>query len=110
MPFILPFDIFANQHKITKIKKPIFIIHGTKDEVISFDHGLTLHKMIEKTPYAYEPWWVSGFGHNDIESEYVKKLTFFLTHYSETKYIKKIYEFVHALGKEEFPVKPHKSF
>jgi hypothetical protein len=38
-PFTLPIDIFATQDKIHKIKAPLFIMHGTEDEVINFQHG-----------------------------------------------------------------------
>jgi len=80
--FVLPFDIFANQNKIKHIQKPIFIMHGTEDEVIDVYHGKTLHQMIEKTPYAANPWWVTGCGHNDIEMDsdrYVSMISNFLS-------------------------------
>lgn len=32
-------DIFANQDKIRRIQAPVFIVHGTEDEVISVSHG-----------------------------------------------------------------------
>lgn len=34
---------------------PTLIIHGTRDEVIDFSHGLTI---FEKCPKAVEPLWV----------------------------------------------------
>jgi len=35
----LPFDLFANINKVGKIRRPVFIIHGTNDTVINVSHG-----------------------------------------------------------------------
>eukprot|EP00933_Yihiella_yeosuensis_P044330 TRINITY_DN3942_c2_g4_i1.p1 TRINITY_DN3942_c2_g4~~TRINITY_DN3942_c2_g4_i1.p1 ORF type:complete len:332 (+),score=26.82 TRINITY_DN3942_c2_g4_i1:120-1115(+) len=60
------FDVFQNAAKIQHVTSPVFIVHGTHDVEIPFEHGVTLY---EECPaeYAYEPWWVQEAGHNDIE-------------------------------------------
>lgn len=75
------FDVFQNAAKIENVRAPVFCIHGTHDEEVPFEHGLAL---FETTPpeFAFEPWWVKGAGHNDIESdhraEYFRQLQNFL--------------------------------
>lgn len=66
-----PIDMFVNKHKIHQIKNPIFIIHGTHDELIDVKHGVHLfniHKdVMEKyNKQHYKPLWVYNAGHNDI--------------------------------------------
>jgi pimeloyl-ACP methyl ester carboxylesterase len=58
------FDVFQNVVKIKKVKCPVFIIHGTEDREVPFDHGDDLYKA---APVKYDPWWVYEGGHNDIE-------------------------------------------
>jgi len=80
-PLTLYFDIFANQDKIHKIHTPIFVIHGTNDEVINVSHGKYLHELIPKE-YSYPAWFVENAGHNNIEEsymeEYFRRLTGFM--------------------------------
>jgi len=92
-PFTLPIDIFANQDKIHKIRAPIYIFHGKDDTVINYLHGVDLHGMIDKK-YAYQPWWIEGAGHNDIEAGHMDE------------YMKRLTEFLFALNKYEFPIAP----
>jgi len=69
------FDIFANVDIISKVKCPVLIIHGDRDEVINWRHGQVLHSLL-KVPYP--PLWIEGAGHNDIEqrffTQYAEKL------------------------------------
>lgn len=60
------FDVFQNVVKIKNVQCPVFIIHGTRDLDVPFEHGVALY---EATPprFAYDPWWVKEAGHNDIE-------------------------------------------
>lgn len=51
----------------------MFLIHGTNDLEIPFEHGLSLYESC-KNPFP--PWWVHEGGHNDIEV--VWRSTFFL--------------------------------
>jgi len=66
-PKTMWFDIFSNVDKISKVKCPVLIIHGDRDEVINVRHGQVLHSML-KNPYS--PLWIVGAGHNDIEISY----------------------------------------
>jgi hypothetical protein len=52
-PFNLPIDIFISKDKIGKIKAPIFIMHGTIDQVINVNHGRDLFGLINKR-YAFK--------------------------------------------------------
>lgn len=76
------FDVFQNATKIESVQAPVFCIHGTHDAEIPFEHGMALY---EATPpeFAFDPWWVKGAGHNDIETdyreEYFDQLSGFLT-------------------------------
>jgi pimeloyl-ACP methyl ester carboxylesterase len=58
------FDVFQNVVKIKKVTCPVFIIHGTADREVPFDHGVELH---DNAADPYDPWWVYEGGHNDIE-------------------------------------------
>ena len=73
------FDIFTNIDLVGKIKTPVLIMHGTHDIEIPVDHGIALYEASNK---LYEPWFVDGAGHNDIEinfrNQYFQKLERFL--------------------------------
>mmetsp|Transcript_86169 Transcript_86169/g.278882 ORF Transcript_86169/g.278882 Transcript_86169/m.278882 type:complete len:343 (-) Transcript_86169:108-1136(-) len=60
------FDVFQNAARITRVSAPVFIIHGTHDTEIPFEHGVTLYEACP-AEMAYDPWWVKEAGHNDIE-------------------------------------------
>jgi fermentation-respiration switch protein FrsA (DUF1100 family) len=60
---LLPFDQFKNLGKMARVKSPVLVLHGERDEVISFAHGRALFAA------AAEPkrrLWVAGAGHNDL--------------------------------------------
>lgn len=61
-------DLFPNSERVSDIRCPIFIIHGTHDEVVPFGHGKTLHDSIPQN-YRCAPFWAEKMGHNDIEVE-----------------------------------------
>eukprot|EP00397_Hematodinium_sp_SG-2012_P008283 GEMP01008339.1.p1 GENE.GEMP01008339.1~~GEMP01008339.1.p1 ORF type:complete len:318 (+),score=46.98 GEMP01008339.1:270-1223(+) len=67
------FDVFQNIAKIKNVTCPVFIIHGTKDLEVPFDHGI---KLYDACPNPFEPWFVPEGGHNDIEV--VWRSTFFV--------------------------------
>ena len=73
------YDIFPNVDTIRKATSPIFVIHGTMDEEIPIRHG---YGLVEAAPVRYDPWFVEGAGHNNIEvhwrREYVAKVKEFL--------------------------------
>jgi len=73
------FDIFVNIDKVRMTSVPVFVIHGTQDQEIPVHHGIELS---EAAKHPYEPWIVSGAGHNNIElhwrNEYFEKLRDFI--------------------------------
>lgn len=75
------FDVFQNASRITRARAPVFVIHGTSDTEIPFEHGVTLHEACPPE-FAYDPWWVKDAGHNDIEinhrQTYFERLARFL--------------------------------
>ena len=46
---------------------PVFVIHGTKDEIVPFWNGEHLF-LACPTRYRVVPYWCENAGHNDIES------------------------------------------
>ena len=63
--FTFPGDMFPNIDRISRIKTPVLIVHGTRDEVFSMDHSKTLFsKCKSKHKFAY---YVEGAGHNNID-------------------------------------------
>ena len=73
------YDLFPNVNKVPYIKCPVFIIHGTQDDVVPVRHGEWLTELLH---FSWPPWWVSGSGHNNIETnrrkEYLCKLKEFI--------------------------------
>jgi len=65
--FTLPFDMFANTDIISRILAPCTIVHGTRDEVVPFKHGLELSKKMRR---LHHPFWIDGGGHNNLEVEF----------------------------------------
>lgn len=59
----------------------MFIIHGTKDEVVPYWHGDELLRSVP-SEYRAQPFWVEGLGHNNIENkvrdEYFRRIQNFL--------------------------------
>lgn len=71
-------DLFDNTQKIREVLCPVFVIHGTEDNIVSRDHG---EEICRQAPNAIRPWWVEGSGHNDLpgDPDYYNKLTEFLS-------------------------------
>lgn len=67
--FTLPGDLFANGDKILLVECPTYIVHGTHDEIVPVWHGQDLYKSqkARKPELAYEPFWIEGGGHNNLE-------------------------------------------
>ncbi|CAL5185740.1 unnamed protein product [Lathyrus oleraceus] len=67
------FDIYKNIDKIGMVKCPVLVIHGTADEVVDVSHGKQLWELCK---VKYEPLWVSGGGHCNLElyPEFIKHL------------------------------------
>lgn len=62
-----PFDIFPNVDRIHKIKALVFIMHGRKDEIVPFEHGVTLYK---KAKRPGQHLWIDDATHNNIERSF----------------------------------------
>ena len=60
------FDYFNSIDKIDKINCPIFIIHGSNDNVIPYIHGRILGKLIEKKGFLFNFLTVNNAEHNDL--------------------------------------------
>ncbi|XP_004489539.1 uncharacterized protein [Cicer arietinum] len=71
------FDIYKNIDKIGMVKCPVLVIHGTADEVVDVSHGKQLWEL---SKVKYEPLWVSGGGHCNLElyPEFIKHLKKFV--------------------------------
>lgn len=61
----LPGDMFRNIDKIGKVKCPVFIIHGVRDTVVPFSHGVALYNACAT---AVTPYWIADAGHNNVEA------------------------------------------
>jgi pimeloyl-ACP methyl ester carboxylesterase len=59
-----PCDIFNNKKNIQMVTAPVLVIHGEKDDIVPFSHGVQLHK---SSSSKVDPLWCESAGHNDIE-------------------------------------------
>ncbi len=59
-------DKFCNVDRVGEIDSPVYIIHGTNDEVVPFWNGQELYLAVQDT-FKYPPFWVKDAGHNNIE-------------------------------------------
>ncbi|CAL9080165.1 unnamed protein product [Musa acuminata var. zebrina] len=75
--FSFCFDIYKNIDKIKKVKCPVFVIHGTEDDVVNWLHGHGLWKLAEE---PYDPLWIKGGGHCNLElyPDYIRHLCKFI--------------------------------
>lgn len=64
--FTMPGDMFANIDRIQNVKCPLLVIHGTKDEIVPFEHSVELFKKCGSGKKM--AFFVEGAGHNNIES------------------------------------------
>jgi hypothetical protein len=60
----IPGDRFASLGKLPRVRCPTLVIHGTRDEVVSFGHGRQIFAAL--SPEHRSAWWVEGAGHNDL--------------------------------------------
>ena len=56
-------DILLNERVMATCTVPVFIVHGTEDAVVPFEHGVALARQ----PCVWGHCWLRGAGHNDIE-------------------------------------------
>ncbi|CAL9170004.1 uncharacterized protein LOC135593023 [Musa acuminata AAA Group] len=71
------FDIFKNIDKIRQVNCPVFVIHGTADDIVDWTHG---KRLWELSKIKYDPLWIKGGGHCNLETypEYIKHLRKFI--------------------------------
>mmetsp|Transcript_11939 Transcript_11939/g.25767 ORF Transcript_11939/g.25767 Transcript_11939/m.25767 type:complete len:99 (-) Transcript_11939:160-456(-) len=62
----MPGDMFPNIDKIGYARCPVYIVHGTKDEIVPLWHGQELYRKT-KDEFKYPPFWIEGGGHNNLE-------------------------------------------
>lgn len=60
---LLPFDRFLNLNRLSEVRCPILIIHGTRDIIVPWSHGRQLFAAAAEPRQAL---WVEGAGHNDL--------------------------------------------
>jgi abhydrolase domain-containing protein 17 len=60
---LLPVDPFPNLQRMRRVRCPVLVIHGVRDEVIPIAHGRRLHAAAGERGQAL---WVEGAGHNDL--------------------------------------------
>jgi len=65
--FTMVGDKFPNIDYAPHIRCPVFIVHGTLDEVVPFRHGEELFLALPQS-WRAKPFWVEGAGHNNIEA------------------------------------------
>eukprot|EP00931_Biecheleriopsis_adriatica_P004350 TRINITY_DN106033_c0_g1_i1.p1 TRINITY_DN106033_c0_g1~~TRINITY_DN106033_c0_g1_i1.p1 ORF type:complete len:385 (-),score=30.76 TRINITY_DN106033_c0_g1_i1:364-1518(-) len=56
-------DMFVNVDKIAEVHRPVAIMHGTKDDVVSCANGEELYDLLQK---PFDPLWLKGYGHNNM--------------------------------------------
>jgi len=59
----VPKSQFKSLSKIVKVRAPVLIIHGTRDEIIPFSMGEKLYRAAPE-PKSFVP--IAGAGHNDV--------------------------------------------
>ncbi|XP_019441331.1 PREDICTED: protein ABHD17B-like isoform X2 [Lupinus angustifolius] len=71
------FDIFKNIDKIRFVSCPVFVIHGTNDDIVDWSHGKRLWELSKE---KYDPLWIKGGGHCNLETfpEYIKYMRKFI--------------------------------
>ncbi|KAL6080512.1 AB hydrolase-1 domain-containing protein [Balamuthia mandrillaris] len=73
-------DMFVNIDRIPKIGSPVFIIHGSEDEVVPYVHGQQLYANLSTASKGALGGKVSrmctldGAGHNNIEFDFLDEL------------------------------------
>jgi len=85
--FTLPGDAFANIDKVSTVCCPVFIVHGTRDEIVPVWHGQTLYEACKRQGIAHDAYVVEGGDHNNLEVQagdaFYDRLHDFLQHLEE---------------------------
>lgn len=62
-----PFDLFPNIDRIGKVYCQVLLIHGKRDQIVPFSHGMELARRCRG---AVETLWVDEAGHNNVEKDF----------------------------------------
>lgn len=68
----------APEEAAEKLQIPIFLIHSTADETISFSHALRIREALRKNPRA-EFWFKENLFHGELGGEYQNRILDFLS-------------------------------
>jgi abhydrolase domain-containing protein 17 len=60
---LFPFDHYPNLDRVRRLRRPVLVIHGTRDGVIPTWHGRRLFDAAPEPKWAV---WVEDAGHNDL--------------------------------------------
>ena len=60
---LVPFDKFRNLEKLKRVRCPVLIIHGRRDRVIPFAHGLKLYEAANPPKRSL---WLDQADHDDV--------------------------------------------
>eukprot|EP00573_Skeletonema_grethae_P011502 CAMPEP_0201711434 /NCGR_PEP_ID=MMETSP0578-20130828/59138_1 /ASSEMBLY_ACC=CAM_ASM_000663 /TAXON_ID=267565 /ORGANISM="Skeletonema grethea, Strain CCMP 1804" /LENGTH=932 /DNA_ID=CAMNT_0048200485 /DNA_START=104 /DNA_END=2902 /DNA_ORIENTATION=- len=90
MGFTTVGDLFPNIDRVKDFTCPVYIIHGTEDEIVPYYHGQGLFNELPDTSKAV-PFWANGAGHNNIEME------------MPTAYIKRLMQFIRQCDRLNYP-------
>ena len=63
--FMLKDFMMDNESKISQLKSPLFMLHGTEDEIVPFSMG---KRLFEKAPEPKQFLEIKGAHHNDVTS------------------------------------------
>jgi len=74
--YTLPYDMFPNIDRIANTSCPIFVVHGTKDEVVPFWNGQALF-LAAPIALRAKPFWVHEGCHNNLEELLREDCVFF---------------------------------
>ena len=61
--FMLKDFLMDNESKISRLKSPLFVLHGTEDEIVPFEMG---NRLFKKAPEPKEFFAIEGAHHNDV--------------------------------------------
>jgi len=75
----------SSQHRC-----PVYVIHGSNDEVVPFYHGETLFQTLPDKALSF-PFWARGAGHNNIEMD------------MPTAFIKRLQQFIRQCDRLNYP-------
>jgi len=66
------FDFYENFRRVRSVKCPVLVMHGQRDDVVPFYHGVRLHKKCPEQ-YRWPGYFPTRAGHHDIVESDPKK-------------------------------------